>query len=412
MRLLAVAGPLLALALALGVVAQRQSWRPTLGQTLAVGAGLRVTVALLAHANHWQPFDFAYDFPHAGENVLQHRDPLLNVRPYGWNYLPTMAYVFAAQLKIAAVTGLPWTIAGRLVPVAADLMVAVLVGNISGGQKRLRRFQYATNPVAILVASVHGQMETLCLAFGVAAFVAARAGRGYRAGLLAAVAVSAKSWPVLLLPGLMLALPDLKGRIRALLTLSGVLAALFLSMPLLVGTAPSRLPDAAHRLLSYRSASGEWGWTAIGVWIRAAGPGSQPPNSWAGIGALLTILALATTMYMWRRADPVDLTAAVLTVFLVVTAGFGSQYLLWPVPFLIARPTRMTFIGTIAASVWATFGYLQLTLSDGTYQREHQLWVNCSVLVILALLAALPWSRRKISQGPGRQLDQASYAAT
>ena len=139
MRLLAVAGPMLVLALALGVTAQRQSWRPTLGQTLAVGAGLRVTVALLAHANHWQPFDFAYDFPHAGENVLQHRDPLLNVRPYGWNYLPTMAYVFAAQLKIAAVTGLPWTIAGRLVPVAADLMVTVLVGNISGGQKRLRR---------------------------------------------------------------------------------------------------------------------------------------------------------------------------------------------------------------------------------------------------------------------------------
>jgi len=157
-------GPMLVLALALGVTAQRQSWRPTLGQTLAVGAGLRVTVALLAHANHWQPFDFAYDFPHAGENVLQHRDPLLNVRPYGWNYLPTMAYVFAAQLKIAAVTGLPWTIAGRLVPVAADLMVTVLVGNISGGQKRLRRFQYATNPVAILVASVHGQMEPLCLA--------------------------------------------------------------------------------------------------------------------------------------------------------------------------------------------------------------------------------------------------------
>ena len=54
-------------------------------------------------------------------------------------------------------------------------MLIPLVGKLAGGPKAsLRAFQYACNPLAILVASVHGQVEPVALVFGVAAFVVAR----------------------------------------------------------------------------------------------------------------------------------------------------------------------------------------------------------------------------------------------
>ena len=89
----------------------------------------------------------------------------------GWHFLPTIPYVYGLLLWL----GIPWEIGGRLVTVVADIVLIPLVGKLAGGPKAsLRAFQYACNPLAILVASVHGQVEPVALAFGVAAFVVAR----------------------------------------------------------------------------------------------------------------------------------------------------------------------------------------------------------------------------------------------
>jgi len=85
--------------------------------------------------------------------------------------------------------------------------------------------------------------------------------------------------------------------------------------------------------------------------------------TWAHVGTYLTVLVLAGVLWLWRRADPVDLASAVLLAFLVVTAGFGAQYLLWAVPFLVARPTRWFPLALALATTWAATGYLYLTLS-------------------------------------------------
>jgi len=68
-----------------------------------------------------------------------------------------MPYVHALEQT----TGLPWWFAGKICPVAADVGVAALLFRLT--HRRSTAWQYALNPVAILVSAWHGQVEPTSL---------------------------------------------------------------------------------------------------------------------------------------------------------------------------------------------------------------------------------------------------------
>ena len=99
--------------------------------------------------------------------------------------------------------------------------------------------------------------------------------------------------------------------------------------------------------------------------------------------------------FLWRRADPIDLTTAVLLAFMVVTPRMGAQYLLWFMPFLIARPTRFAWLAVIGASFWAGYGYIYMTQYRGAeWGSLHVVWAKASIVFIPILTMAMPWGRR------------------
>jgi hypothetical protein len=384
-----IAGALLIAALALCLLAQRQAWAPSLRRALAVGVGLRVAVWFLAATDQWQPYDFISDFSAAATAALHHHDPMLTGRDRGWPFLPTMAFVLAGELKLGQWTHLAWQVVGRLVPVAADVLLIPLVGRLAGQRGPLRRFQYACNPVVIMVCAIHGQLEPEVLVLGVAALVAARSRRDVAAGPLLGLSVAIGSWSLLLAPGVLMALSQWRHRLRAALLAAAVPVAVLATSPLTVGTPVHQFPDVVHGLVNLRPVVGQWGWTAI-----LTGGRTELLPGIGAAGTVLLAVALLLAGYLWRRADPVDLTIALLIAFLLVSPRVGAQYLTWPLPFLTARPTRYTMAAVCAAALWAGFGYLyfgpHLTASwlpDSTFGLSS--W---AVLPLLA--AAMPWGRR------------------
>ncbi|MEV5408486.1 hypothetical protein AB0K60_06565 [Thermopolyspora sp. NPDC052614] len=411
-------GILLVTGVVLALVAQRKGWNPSWVVILGVGIGLRVLVMAMSALDTWQPVDFVQSFQPAGEAVLARRDPVLEGN-HGWHFLPTIPYVYALLLW----TGIPWEWAGRLVTVVCDVILIPLVGKLAGGEKAsLRAFQYACNPLAVLVASVHGQVEPVSLVFGVAAFVVARNARTERpvrnailAGLLMGLALCAKSWPIWLVPGMLLFLPTLPtspgprvgsptllgrayayayaSRARAYaLVATGVAPIFFLvTLPIGAGTALSEIPEVIRIIGDVRPIVGEWGWTAIAVdgqWTLDAGL--------ARIGQYLIYGTLLVVLFLWRKADPIDLTTALLLAFMVVTPRLGAQYLLWFMPFLVARPTRFAWPAIIGCSLWAGAGYLYLTQYIGAdWAALHSPWAKSSIILLPILAAALPWERMR-----------------
>ena len=378
------------------VVCQRRRWSPPLWTALVVGAALRLLMLSVQRDGPY-PWDFTHDFHDTAVNVLTWHDPVLNIRSGGWHFLSLMAYVLAGLLWLARVTGLSWNTTGHLVPIIADLILMVLVGRLAGRNGAQRRFQWACNPLAIMVCALHGQVTSVALALGAGAYLLARGSGRHRAvyaGVLAGLAVSVNSWPALLLPGLLLTLPDARRRITALACSVAVPTVFLVTQPLFVRPFTYvHLPDIVKTLLRTRPVVGDWGWTSI------ATHGAQIESPALGrIGTIVLLAGLAAAVWWWRRAHPVDLTIAILLAFLIVTHRMGTQYLLWPMPFLFARPTPHTPYAVAAASLWAWAGYVPLSVLavvPGSWSAMHVYWAWSSLPVIAAMVCALPWGRRR-----------------
>jgi len=402
-------GIILVTGVVLAIVAQWKGWRPSLPVILAVGIAFRVTIMAMSAADSWQPVDYERSFYPAGQAVLERRDPVLEGN-HGWHFLPMIPYAYALLLWI----GIPWEVAGRLVTVVCDIILIPLVGRLAGGEKAsLRAFQYACNPLAILVASVHGQVEPVSLVFAVAAFVVARNARTERpvrnailAGLLMGLALCAKSWPIWLVPGMLLFLPDLRARAYAFFSTGVPPIFFFVTLPIGAGTEISQLPEVVRIIGSVRPIIGEWGWTAIAVdgnWTLDA--------DLARIGQYMIYGTLLVVLILWRKADPIDLATAMLLAFMVVTPRLGAQYLMWFMPFLVARPTRFAWPAILGCSLWAGLGYMYLTQSPELWAAMHSPWAKSSVILLPILVAAMPWDRRKAPEDPRRPGKEPSVAA-
>ena len=389
MSYMLAASSVLGAGLLLLLLAQWRGWQPSLPTALAVGAALRGGVWAAAASQPWQPKDFRLDFHAAAVSVLRHHDPLLSGRPRAWPFLPTMAFVLAGELKLGQLTHLPWPVVGRLAPVVADLILIPLIGKLATDRGPLRRFQYACNPLVILICAMHGQLEPEVLVLGVAAFVVARSHRSAAAGILLGLCIAIGVWSVLLAPGVLLMLPERRQRLQTACVAASVPIAFLVTSPLTVGTPVRLLPTVVHRIIGLRSVIGDWGWTV--ALTRGRLEFLTPVGR---LGLLALTVALIVVAYLWRRADPVDLTAALLITFLVVSPRVGVQYLVWPVPFLAARTTRFAVPAIVAASVWAGISYLAFGPHRAPASWHNDALAYWSWAVIPLLILAMPWDRR------------------
>src|SRR5690606_18571953 len=359
-------GIILVTGLVLAIVAQWRDWRPPLWAALAAGVVVRVVLMFFAAGDSHQPVDFVNSFKPAGEAVLNGQDPVLASNG-GWHFLPTIPYVYGILLWL----GIPWEWTGRIVTVASDIVLIPLVAKLAGGPKAsLRAFQYALNPLALMVACLHGQVEPVALVFGVAAFVVARSpatparmdvratvgqavaehgwsglprwglrtlgqslrpGPGDRAelrrsawaGVLMGLALCAKSWPIWLVPGMLLLLPRLRYRITALFCTGAVPVFFLVTLPIFAGTSIQQIPEVIDTIRAIRPIVGEWGWTPHftgGDWALR--------DDLATFGTYLIYACVVAAIFLWWRADPIDMTLAILLIFMVVTPRLGAQYLL------------------------------------------------------------------------------------
>src|SRR3569833_2156568 len=386
--------------LIMAVLAQWRGWRPSLATALAVGIGLRLILLIFASVDSWQPVDFAEGFKPAGLAILHHQDPVLATQG-SWHFLPMIPYFYA----LALATGLPWEIAGRLCTIIADVVLIVLVGKLAGAKyKPMARFQYACNPIALMISVIHAQVEPVALVFLVGAYIVARAtpaieGSAIRsrgainaawAGALFGFALSAKSWPIILLPVLLAMLPTWRQRLYGLCAAGAVPLFILVTLPLVVSTSWANMLNVARFLGEVRPIVGEWGWTAV-----MTGCDWQLASTAAKLGQVVLYSTILLVMWLWWRSDRIDQTSAILLAFMVVTPRMGAQYLMWFVPFLCARPTRWSRPAMTLGAIWAGLGYIYLTqFDDNGWWKNHEWWAVSSIAVIPFLVLAMPWARR------------------
>src|ERR1700760_1118759 len=417
---------LLAIGVALMLLAQRRNWRPSLLVALLVAAAFRVITLVLTY--HVSPYDLANDFWTSGYATLHHHDPILSNRSNGWGSLPTYTFVLAAAVWTTYHLHFSWLVIARIPEILCDLGVVVVVGKLvtaSGGsrdQAALRRFQYACSPIAIMVSAIHGQLEPACLLLTFAGLVVVLNGglgisgrRAVAGGVLLGLAISTQSWPVLFGPALLVALPSWRRRLQATAGAAAIGVVLFATMPLTVGSPLNKMSYLFKHMISNQPHIGTWGWA--GIWVTqdaSVGPVWSAPL-WlhlATIGSKLALAAALAARRVWRLGHPLDVASAVTTLYLVVTPGFGNQYLQWPVPSALARPTRLTLPLQVVGGGYAAVFYLPLDIMHGAaWQDVDNAMMFVSIAVGAFMVVALPWGRR-IWHRPALPQDGASGGDT
>ncbi len=338
------------------------------------GAGaLRVFFAGLT-SRQFTPHDVKITFHTTGELVLQGKDPLSHLPPGGgWNFLELMPYIHALEIK----TGWPWVYADKIAPIVADVVIVWLVAQLAVSDGRTRALQYAVNPLSLLVVSLHGQVEPVALAFGLGGILLAKHDRWLLGGVLLGAAVSAKTWPVLIAIAIF---PITRPR-EALRLVEGMVivpVAMLMSGIVFLDTHPV---TAVRHIVSYSSYVDNWGWGGLAV---TSGRSSEIGyNTAVGhVGSATAAVAVGVVLVIFRHR-PMEVRAmVVLSAFLVATAGFGTQYLLWPLPlmFAVGGLTRLAYLAS--ATAWAGIAYL----THWPTLLEQGFLAGFSWLVIAALI--------------------------
>jgi hypothetical protein len=333
---------------------------------------------------------FANGLERDGLLATYRHDPL-------FNHPPLVSLWCRAALAAAGDSALAFAVVFRIPIVLAGGACALLLARIArlrGASPRAAAAMAASvawNPCLILVAGYHCNTDPLYATLSLlAVHLLQDRRRPLLAGLALGLAINVKLIPVLLIVPLALTLRSW----RDLFAFAGGLALMALPFlpPLLME------PAFARNVLHYRSQLDNWGVpyllaqaTTGDLSPRGEPTGNDLPSLYFRTGSALVLAAVLGWAALARRLNRWDayrVAAVTFALFLVLTPGFGVQYLVIAVPFLYATTTRAfaNAYGLLAglfllATYWMFW--------DGGFPLSSLL--NSRFPAPLAVLGLLPW---------------------
>lgn len=264
-------------------------------------------------------------------------------------YTPVSMFFPALCLAASALLGVPFHVVIKLFPILADVGIVLLLRNreaglLPPGRTARAALLFAVSPVSILVSSFHGNNMSFVVLLMLSAYVLFRADPERNltaAGLVLGLAIGWRSFPVLLLPFF---LSSLRGAARR------AWFAAVAVVPTTLSLVPFALVDASSMLeeiLGYSGIGihhGPFG-VARGLYLLSIESLSwETPAGWAAwmAGSKLAFLALYAIAALHAKKVGL-LNGALVTfgLFYLVYCGVASQYLVWVVPFLLLKESRV-----------------------------------------------------------------------
>lgn len=350
---------------------------------MAVAAvGLRLILVPLGHGQDFTVWDLASRATLSGTNIYAHHPSYLG-GPYA--YPPLFLYLELPLQWAALHLHLPFLVLGKLPVLGGDLLVWwIIVRRLVQKGATDRRLAvgtalFALNPLVLYNGAFYGRFDSLAVAFLLASILSSRP---CNAGVLLALGVATKTFPLLALP-LLLARRGERRR-RSLLLFGLVLTALCL--PYVVASPLRFIADTvfydAARLPSPLS------WQALAN-------RSLSPLSLRLLSGACLCLYLAFLVKM-RRLPALPYAVIASLLFLVASKLVLEQYLLWPLPFLVLLIAERPRIPVVATYVMlSTVGLLfnpfvhpfglsspavQIGLPIGVGAFVGWLYATCSVI--------------------------------
>ncbi|MBF0503493.1 MAG: hypothetical protein HQL14_00170 [Candidatus Omnitrophica bacterium] len=245
---------------------------------------------------------------------------------------------------------LPPHVLVKILPIISDGIITLLIYLIffkefKVGNKRSisAALFWALNPVSIIITSVHGNLVSIpaaCLLFSLYLFIRFEETQWvaiYCSSFVLGIAIMSKIWPIFVLPLILQKIKTLKGQI---------IYFLLSVMPLILSLMPIYFQERNvlfRNFFQYQGIPGWWGFTGLSaIWHAKAIMILVHFYIIHGAGVLLAVVFL---LYLFKTANS-DLFKGSVLIYLAVLfliPGFGPQYFIWVLPFLIITEDKMLF---------------------------------------------------------------------
>jgi hypothetical protein len=314
---------------------------------------------------------------HGTTDVDGFTDQLIKIRELGvgtyhirgifnnaFNHPPPMIHVLKALGFIADITGWPFRFWLRLLPTLADIGSVLLMWRLL--QNRKDRFPLvlalAVSPISIIINGYHGNTDGFMMMFVLLSiYLVEIKAASLLAGLAFGMACSVKVVPLMLVPAVILYLPNLRS--RAKFSAAAILFFLLASLPY-IAQEPITIIKS---VFGYASLYGAWGFPQLFAIFSTVQYAHQPYEPlgvhavFAGILkylSLLLICALSVWMNFKLKLSLLLQCGTIMSLVLFLAPGFGPQYLVWFVPFVTVLGVRQTLAYYAVAGLFLAYKYL------------------------------------------------------
>jgi hypothetical protein len=265
-------------------------------------------------------------------------------------YLPLQMYVFAAAEWATGPLNAPFFLLARIPHTLADVGIVALIYQAvvrrSGATSAFQHaFYYAICPFPLFVTVYHGQFDSISVFFALLSWLLVTGGgtglpRAILAGLCLGVGILEKSWPIFLLPVLMVLFDDWRARIAYSASALGSVAAAVGVYLLAFSGSPSLLWERTARYTGPPFIDGH---ALVVRRIANEFPAAERAAWWDvnhGLAILLLGVGIALILHLPRR-EPIGGAVAVTVALLTSTTSGGNYHYLWLVPFAIIAGERL-----------------------------------------------------------------------
>jgi hypothetical protein len=404
-----------------GRVQDRLRAHPYVALVLGVGLLVRAVLMPLTYGGDFGMWSLTAAATLRGQDTYSHPPlPITQAGPYA--YFPLYLYVLLPLKWLAEHLGLPYVvlggvpavhtslsyvILGKLPVVVGDVGVAVALAGVlrrAGLSDRacaVGAGLFFLNPLVLYNGPFYGRFDSLCLAALLLAWrqLEPKPVRGRRLALWYSLGVTLKTFPIFLLPYVVLRAGVRRGVGVALAALALPVA---VSLPYLLHN--------AHRfiyiVLFYDSMKGprQFSWQFalldLGLHVQAVKQISYVLLALFGLLLVLLVrtrpLALRPLLQTRRApagaglADAYAYGAVALTLFLLLSKVVYEQYFLWPLPFLAILVVRDR--SRMAALLLVVLSVTGLLANDWIhpfgYRPAPALWLNVLIAVAAASFVA------------------------
>ena len=266
-------------------------------------------------------------------------------------------------------TGLPPHVSLRIACAFADIItLTILWLMFPGAAYQPALIMLAIAPVSVLISGFHGNTDPIMMCLVVLSLWMLERGRSHGAGAVFGLALGLKLAPAILIPAVLISMAGSRERLRwvgaALLTWTVI------SMPWLVQS-----PELILRtIFGYSGSTGLWGFPFLTGLFRDLGYSAGYSfyavfGKWLSLGAAIAV----PLILRWdHRRLPLFAQCGLVSVsFLFLSPGFGLQYLVWTMPWLVILAPRL-----IARYLAVTGIFIAGAYAEASSMNDRRIYAN------------------------------------